>query len=75
MESLTSLDILYIVLSIFVSIIWTLLSIVLFKLIKILWPIVEVLSYYKKVRKYLNIYKKIPELIKEKALDFIWKSN
>ena len=75
MEALTTLDILYIVLSIFTVIVWTLLSIVLFRIIKVLWPVMEIITYYKKVKKYLSIYKQIPNMVKKKIFDLLWKNS
>ncbi len=75
---LTSLDILYIVLSIFVSIIWTLLWVFLFRLIKILWPVLEIVSYYKKVKEYLSSYSQVPEMVKNKIFEIlssVWKDR
>jgi len=70
---LTTLDILYITLSIFIWIIWTLLAIVLFKVIKILWPIEEIASYYNTIKKYLSAYKQIPEIIKIQIFEYVNK--
>ena len=74
MEALTTLDILYIVLSIFTAIIWTLLTIVLVNLIKILWPVAEIFSYYKKIKQYLSAYREVPDMVKEKMFD-LFSSN
>ncbi len=76
--ALTPLDILYITLSIFTWVIWTLLAIVLFKIIKILWPIEEMAWYYKTFKSYLLAYKQIPIIIKEKIFEIInwfWKDK
>lgn len=75
LTTLNSLDILYITLSIFVAIIWTLLSIVLFRLIKILWPVMEIVWYYNKLKEYLAMYAQIPSLIKEKIFELFSRSN
>lgn len=72
MITLTTLDILYIVLSIFTAIVWTLLAIVLFRVIKILWPVMEMVGYYNQVKEYLAMYAKIPGMIKEKIFEIIW---
>lgn len=72
MITLTSLDILYITLSIFTAIIWTLLSIVLFRTIKIMWPVLEILEYYKKVKLYISAFSQVPEIIKDKVFEIIW---
>ena len=71
MANLTSLDILYFVLSFFITIIWTLLAIVLFKLIKILDPIVEMAWYYKQFKLYLSSYRAIPWIVKERIFEII----
>lgn len=72
MITLTSLDILYITLSIFTAIVWTLLSIVLFRTIKIMWPVLEILEYYKKVKLYISAFSQVPEIIKDKVFEIIW---
>jgi hypothetical protein len=71
MATLTTLDILYISLTIFSVIIWTLLSIILFKVIKILNPVLEILSYYEKLKSFLWMYSNIPNIIKEKTKEFL----
>ena len=71
MVTLTTLDILYIVLSIFTTIIWTLLAIVLFKVIKILNPVLEIVDYYNQFKSYLASYKAIPLIVKEKIFEII----
>ena len=53
--TLTVLDALYIVLIVFSSIIWTLLIIALIRIIKILWPIVEIAEFYEKVNRYFEV--------------------
>lgn len=73
MVTLNSLDILYITLSIFVATIWTLLAIVLFRIIKILWPIMEMVWYYNNIKDYLAMYTKIPWIIKDRIFEFIEK--
>jgi len=70
---LTTLDILYIVLSIFTAIIWTLLAIVLYKVIKILWPITEISNHYYSFKSYIQAYSQVPELIKQKIFDLFSK--
>jgi len=71
MQALTTLDVLYIVLTIFTVIIGTLLAVVLYRVIKILWPITEMVWYYKQVKAYLSLYAQIPLIVKEKILEFI----
>jgi hypothetical protein len=72
MLTLTTLDILYIVLSIFTTIIGTLLAIVLFRVIKIMWPVLEMLWYYEQLKSYLSAYAQIPSMVKEKVFEVIW---
>ena len=72
MITLTTLDILYIVLSIFTAIVGTLLSIVLYRVIKILTPVMEIVGYYNQVKEYLAMYAKIPGMIKDKIFEIIW---
>ncbi len=75
MLELTSLDLLYIVLMFFTTIIWTLLVLVLFRILKILWPIIEMVNLYKKIKQLLSIYAQIPEMIKEKIMGIINKEK
>ncbi len=71
---LSILEILYIVLIFFTTIIWTLLSIVLYKLIKVLNVLMEVVEIYNKVKQILSLYSQIPDLILDYVKDFIfWK--
>jgi len=72
MMTLTTLDILYITLSIFTAIIWTLLAIVLFKVIKILNPVLEIVEYYKQFKAYLASYRAIPIIVREKVFEIVW---
>lgn len=73
--TLTILEILYIVLIIFSSIIWTLLILVLIKVIKILWPIVEIVGFYNKIKAIFANYDKIPEIIKESIKEKFGKNE
>lgn len=75
MQILTSLDLLYFTLSIISAIIWTLLAIVLIRLIKILWVVVELTWYYNKIKKIITYYKHIPEMVKEKVMSIINKKD
>ena len=65
--ALTTLELLYIVLIMFSSIIWTLLILILIRVIKILWPVMEVVDIYNKIKKTLKAYSSIPDIIKEKV--------
>ena len=58
-----TLEILYIVLIIFTTVIWTLLSIVLYKAIKILNALEEIVDLYNKVKQIMDIYSQIPEIL------------
>lgn len=73
MDALTTLDILYICLSIFVSVIWILFAILLYKVIKILAPIQDLTSKYYDVKWYINQFNEIPEIVKAKVLNMIGK--
>ena len=75
MQILTTLDLLYIVLSLFVTIIWVLLTIALIRLVKILWVVQEISGYYYDVKKYMAMYAKIPSMIKDKIFDIIGKKK
>lgn len=71
--TLTILEILYIVLIAFGSVIWTLLIIVLVRVIKILWPVMEMLEFYNKIKQIFSAYASIPDKIKEHAKDMMKK--
>lgn len=49
------------------------LSLVLFRVFKALWPVLEILAIYNKVKNILSMYSQIPDVIKDKAKDFIKK--
>lgn len=70
---LSTIDILYIVLSIFTSIVWTLLIVALYRLIKILWVVNELMTYVQKVNNMLSMWEQIPNIILEKIKSIIWK--
>lgn len=69
--TLTILEILYIVLIIFSSIIGTLLVLILVKVLKILWPITELVDIYNKIKNIFKMYASIPDMIKEKVKESI----
>lgn len=75
MVTLTILEILYLVLIIFWSIIWTLLILILTRVLKILWPIVEMLALYNKIKSIFQAYANIPDMIKEKFSDVLNKKD
>lgn len=69
--TLTTLEILHIVLIIFTSIIWTLLTLVLIRVLRILWPINELVDVYNKIKNVFKVYASIPDMIKEKIKESI----
>ncbi len=71
--TLTILEILYIVLIMFSSIIWTLLIVVLIRVLRILWPITELVDFYNKIKQIFAAYASIPDKIKEHAKDMMNK--
>jgi len=73
--TLTILEILYIVLIVFSSIIWTLLIIILIRVIKILWPVMEILELYNKIKNIFSAYASIPDKVKDYAKDFLSKKD
>ncbi len=73
--TLTILDILYIVLITFWSIIWTLLVLVLIRVYKILWPMIEMLELYNKMKSIFQAYANIPEIIKNKVSETLNKKD
>jgi hypothetical protein len=75
MEALTTLDILYITLAFFVTIIWTLLTIVLIRVIKILGPVMEIVGFYNKIKQIFAAYSQIPDMVKEKVWEVLGKDK
>lgn len=73
--TLTILEVLYIVLIIFSSIIWTLTIMVLIRVLKILWPVMEVVELYNKIKSIFSAYSSIPEILKDKFLDIFNKKD
>lgn len=73
--TLTILEILYIVLIMFSSIIWTLLIMVLIRVLKILWPVMEVVELYNKVKSIFKAYANIPDIIKQKFSETLNKKD
>lgn len=72
---LSILEILYIFLIFFTVIIWTLLSIVLYKLIKVLNVFIEVVDLYNKFRQIFLLYSQIPDLILNYVKEKIFSKN
>lgn len=62
---------LYIVLIFFTTIVWTLLSIVLYKLLKVLNTLTEIVELYNTVKSVLWLYSQIPEMLFWFLKDFI----
>ena len=75
MVTLTIIEILYLVLIVFSSIIWTLLIVVLIRVLKILWPVMEVVEMYNKVKSIIQAYANIPEIIKSKVSETLNKKD
>ncbi|MDD2908116.1 MAG: hypothetical protein PHH98_05785 [Candidatus Gracilibacteria bacterium] len=73
--TLTILEVLYIVLIVFSSIIGTLLVLVLIRVLKILGPVMELLEIYNKIKSIFAAYASIPDKIKDFAKDYINKKN
>jgi len=73
MDALTTLDLLYIALTVFVSVIGVLLAILLYKVIQILAPIQDLTSKYYSVKSYVNQFNELPEVVRSKVMSFIGK--
>lgn len=71
--TLTIIEILYIILIMFSSIIWTLLILVLMRILKILWPITEIVNFYNKIKQIFSAYSAIPDKIKDAIKEKIKK--
>jgi biopolymer transport protein ExbB/TolQ len=72
--TITILDALYLVLIVFTSVIWTLLVLVLIKVVRIITVVDEITSYYTKIKKVLQSYESIPNNVKE-AIKSKFKRN
>jgi len=75
MTTLSIIEILYLVLIVFSSIIWTLLILVLIRVYKILWPMVEILEIYNKIKTIFKTYANIPEMVKNKVSETLSKKD
>ena len=75
MTTLSIIEILYLVLIVFSSIIWTLLILVLIRVYKILWPMVEMLEIYNKIKSIFQAYANIPEIVKNKVSETLNKKD
>ncbi len=71
MIELSILNLLYLVLTFFLVIIGTLLTLVLLRVLKILAVGVEMADYYWQVKKFLNYYSQVPFIIKDKIFDYL----
>lgn len=49
------------------------LTFVLIRVFKILWPVLEIIAIYQKIRGIFAMYSQIPDVVKEKAKSFIKK--
>lgn len=58
-----TLDILYITLTFFTIVIGTLFSIVLYKLIKVLNVLMEIIEIYNKAKQVMALYSQIPDIV------------
>ena len=69
------IDMLYITLTVFTAIIGTLLTIVLIRVLKVLWMATEIVDYYNKIKQIFSAYQKIPDMVKEKIKEFTSKAD
>lgn len=54
-----------------IALIW--ISAVLFRVFKILWPVLEIITIYQKVKGIFSMYSQIPDVIKDNVKNFIKK--
>ena len=54
-----------------ITLIW--LSAVLFRIFKILWPVLEIIAIYQKIKWIFSMYSQIPDVIKDNIKNFIKK--
>lgn len=73
--TLEVLDILYITLIMFTTIIGTLLTLVLMRVMKALWMVMEIVDFYEKIKEIIAAYKQIPDMLKDKAKEFMTKEK
>ena len=73
MLDLTIIGFLQILIYFFGVVVLVLLSMVLFRVFKILWPVLEIIDIYKKAKNILSIYSNIPSVVKEKAKNIFKK--
>lgn len=70
---ITIMEGLYMALLFFWTLVLILISVVLVKIIKILWPVMELVWLYNRAKQFLWMYSQIPDSIKEKVFSFIKK--
>ena len=70
---MTIVEILNIALLLFWVVSLALLSAVLFRVFKILWPVLEILGIYTKIKGILGMYSQVPDVIKDKVKSFVKK--
>lgn len=75
MLTLTILDLLYLVLTFFIAVIGTLLTIVLMRALKVLWVVVELVDYYNKLKQILWYYSHIPGAVKDSVMSILKKDD
>lgn len=76
MIEITILELLYLVLTFFLVIIGTLLTLILIRTLKILSVWVEIANYYWEVKKLFTYYSKVPFVIKDKIFDYLaWEQD
>ena len=75
MIELSILDLLYLVLSFFLVVIGTLLTLVLLRVLKILSVGVEIADYYQKFKSLLVYYSMVPYVIKDKIFETFTSEN
>ena len=73
--TLTILEVLYIFLIAFTAIIWTLLVVVLMRVLKILAVVQEITWIYEKIKSVFNTYSKIPNTIKDVVKEKFGRKN
>jgi len=71
MIELSILELLYLVLTFFLVVIGTLVTLVLLRTLKILAVGVEIANYYWEVKKLIVYYSQVPFVIKDKIFDYL----
>lgn len=69
------LEILYLVLIIFTSVVWILLSILLYKLLKIVNVLTEMVEVYTNIKNVIMVYSNLPQLILWYLKDIVFWSK